>query len=86
MFRTFQSEPSDRVCDESQLVTYSTLLISVNILLFLLSPHGFRTSKHAWFSFMLFCVASMMQKNDTRNDAQTSAFLTLKTSFHTIPL
>lgn len=44
-------------------------------------PYGFKTSKHAWFSFMLFCTASMMQKNDTRCDAQTSVFLTPKTCF-----
>lgn len=67
-------------------VTYSTLPISVSIPFFLPFPNGSKTSKHAWFSFMLFCTASMMQKNDTRCDAQTSVFLTPKTLFYTIPL
>lgn len=53
---------------------------------FLPFPYGFKTCKHAWFSFMLFCTASMMQKNDTRCDAQTSVFLTPKNLFYTIPL
>lgn len=70
----------------AQFETYSTLPTSVSILLFLPSPYGFKTSKHACFSFMLFCTASMMQKNDTRCDAQTSVFLTPKPLFYTMPL
>lgn len=58
----------------------------LSVFLFLPFPYGFKTSKHAWFSFMLFCTASLMQKNDLRCDAQTSVFLTPKTLFYTIPL
>lgn len=63
----------------------STLPISVSMTFFPF-PYGFKTSKHAQFSFMLFCTASVMQKNETRCYALTSMFLLPKAMFCTIPL